>query len=154
MCMCYTQLGQGKKRKPSAEKSFLTKFYSFFLSVSEAIRFCETLTCCFAPVHKQIEILMNWRRIWKKMLLASVIKLLIKSEPSVKWKWLQWSCVTAMRFRSLILCSSAEHGASGGLVTATKDGLETAVNGWQFMASEMQEVMLDNQKGLSSMGMY
>lgn len=39
-------------------------------------------------------------------------------------------------------------------MTATKDGLETAVNGWQFMASEMQEVMLDNQKGLSSMGMY
>lgn len=56
----------------------------------------------------------------------------------------------------LILCSSAEHWArlSGGLVTATKGGLETDVSGWQFMASEMQEVMLDNQKGLSRMGMY
>lgn len=154
MCMCYTQLGQGIKRKPSAEKSFLTKFYSFFyickwshsLPWNTDMLLCTSSQADWNPHELENNI--------EKMLLASVIKLLIKSEPSVKWKWLQWSCVTAMRFRSLILCSSAEHWASGGLVTATKDGLETAVNGWQFMASEMQEVMLDNQKGLSSMGMY
>lgn len=59
-----------------------------------------------------------------------------------------------MRFRQLILHSSAEDWARGGVVAATADGLETGISGQQATACEMQEVVLDNWNGLSSVEMY
>lgn len=94
--MYYTQLGQGKKRKPPAEKSLLrlnyASFFSFsfyfFLSVSEDIDFCETLTT--VALHQFVSRLKSsWteQEYEKKMLLSSVFNegCLTLTESSGSW---------------------------------------------------------------------